>query len=70
MDVIDETSQKIGKVTNILDFGGGAALEIEFEKSGLEKNQNFPFKNEIFPEVNLEAGFVKIIFPEMVEIKR
>jgi len=73
LDVIDDAAQKIGKVKNVFDFGGGTMLEIEFEKENpkmnLEKIENFPFKNAIFPEVNVKAGFVKISFPEIVEVR-
>ncbi len=72
LDVVDDTSQKIGKVLNVFDFGGGTMLEIEFEKENpkmnLEKIENFPFKNAIFPEVNVKAGFVRISFPDIVKI--
>ena len=71
LDVIDENSKKIGKVVNVQDFGAGGMIEIEFEqedkKNNLEKIENFPFKNEFFPEVNLQAGFIKINIPEIVE---
>jgi 16S rRNA processing protein RimM len=71
--VQDESGKTIGKVLNILDFGGGAALEIEFIEVGirgnLQKIENFPFKNEIFPQVNVGAGFIVINFPDFIEIK-
>ena len=34
-----------------------------------EKVQMFSFYDKIFPEVNLEEGFVRIILPEFAEIK-
>lgn len=73
LDVRDMKSKKIGLVKNVLDLGAGGLIEIEFQdpefKSGYEKIENFPFKNEIFPEVNLDEGFVKIDFPEIIDIK-
>lgn len=73
LEVRDEAGKKIGKVLNIFDFGAGSALEIEFKKAeirgNLQKVENFPFKNEIFPQVNVSAGFIVINFPEFIEIK-
>ncbi len=73
MDAIDTNSQKIGKITNVMEFGAGGIIEIEFTntktKNNLNKIDNFPFKNEFFPEVNLKENFVRFIAPEVVEIK-
>ncbi|MBM5782061.1 MAG: 16S rRNA processing protein RimM [Pelagibacterales bacterium] len=71
LDVIDDNLQKLGKVTNVSDFGGGGMLEIEFlkadSKNNLEKVENFPFKNETFPEINLKENFIKIKIPEILK---
>lgn len=73
LTVIDEKKQKIGKVTNVYNHGAGGVIEIEFDKKEPAKNyqkiENFSFKSEIFPEVNLKAGFIRITFPEIVEVK-
>ena len=74
LDVIDDSSEKvIGKVVNVMDFGAGTMLEIQFNEENpekkLEKIENFPFKNEIFPEVDVRGGTIKIKLPEVVEIK-
>jgi len=70
LDVIDGASKKIGKVINILDHGAGGVIEIKFDQIGDQKDHidNFPFKNEIFPEVNLKAGFIRFEMPEVVEM--
>jgi 16S rRNA processing protein RimM len=70
LDVIDGASKKIGKVINILDHGAGGVIEIKFDQIGDQKDHidNFPFKNEIFPEVNLKVGFIRFEMPEVVEI--
>lgn len=71
LDVIDDNSKKLGKVTNVYDFGGGGMLEIEFIKADIEKNlekiENFPFKDETFPEVNLKENFIRIKLPEILK---
>ena len=73
LNVIDETGKNIGKVANIMDFGAGTMLEIVFNeadpKKNLEKTENFPFKNEIFPEVDICAGTIKINLPEIVKVE-
>ena len=71
LDVINSNSKKIGKVVNILDHGGGGIVEIEFLdealKNGFEKIDNFSFSDRIFPEVNLEKGFIRIDQIEFLE---
>jgi 16S rRNA processing protein RimM len=73
LDVIDEDGSSVGKVINVMDFGAGTMLEIEFNKvdsnKNLEKIENFPFKNEFFPEVNIKEGVIKIKLPEIIKIK-
>lgn len=70
LDVIDMNSKKIGKVLNVLDHGAGGILEIEFDENSIpkdyEKIENFSFKNEIFPEVNLAKNFIRIDVPEVI----
>lgn len=70
LDVIDMDSQKIGKVINVGDHGAGGLIEIKFEKADTKNNrekiENFPFKNAIFPEVNLAKNFIRIDLPEII----
>ena len=71
--VIDNAEKNIGKVVNVMDFGAGTMLEIEFSKAdsarNLEKIENFPFKDEIFPEIDVKGGTIKIALPEIVKIE-
>lgn len=71
MDVLNMNSEKIGKVVNVVDVGAGGVIEIDFTnqnlKNQLSKIDNFPFKNEFFPEVNLQENFVRFQEPEIVE---
>jgi 16S rRNA processing protein RimM len=71
LDVVNNEDIKIGKIINMADYGAGAIAEIEFNKLAKQKEkvQMFSFYDKIFPEVNLEEGFVKIILPEFAEIK-
>jgi 16S rRNA processing protein RimM len=71
LSVIDMNSKKIGKVVNVLNQGAGGIIEIEFDDIDAQKNcskiDNFSFKNEFFPEVNLQKGFIRFDMPEIVE---
>lgn len=73
LDVVDEKNKKIGKVLSVFEHGAGGIVEIEFLEEDLkkerEKIESYPFKNEIFPEVNLKEKFIKIDFPKIVEIR-
>lgn len=70
LDVIDINSNKIGKVINVCDYGGGGVIEIEFSIKDLPRNyqpvENFSFRSQIFPEVNLEKNFIRIVLPEIL----
>ncbi len=65
LDVINQKSEKIGNIIAINDFGAGATVEIKFLDEKIQKQyddlENFPFKNEIFSEVNLEENFIIMI---------
>lgn len=73
LSVVDLNSKKIGKVVNAANHGAGAILEISFTEDSLpknyQKNESFSFRNEIFPEVNIEKGFIRIDLPEIIELK-
>ncbi|MBM3590253.1 MAG: 16S rRNA processing protein RimM, partial [Alphaproteobacteria bacterium] len=67
IDVVDNSYQKIGKIINVLNNSHNCLIEIEFLDNfiskknlykGLQKIDNFPFKNEFFPIVDVEKGFV------------
>ena len=74
LDVVNMDSKKIGKVLNVSEHGAGGILEIKFDKKALPANyeeiENFPFKNSIFPEVNLAKKFIRIDLPEVVDLKK
>ena len=70
LEVLEESSSVvIGNVVNVNDFGAGGMIEIEFNQNFLSQNlnftkiENFAFKNAIFPEINLEKNYIKIIIP-------
>jgi 16S rRNA processing protein RimM len=69
LDVIRENI-KIGKVINVFNHGAGAIIEIEFNSKNIPKGyqniENFPFKDEFFPKIDIENGSITIVLPEMV----
>lgn len=71
LDVLDMESKKIGTVFNVMDLGAGGIIEIKFSESQAEESlkeiENFPFKDEIFPEVNLQKNFLRFNAPEILE---
>ncbi len=71
LDVIDEKNTKIGKILNVMNYGAGDIIEIEFNKASKQKEkiQMFSFIDEIFPEIDLKKGFIKMDFPTINEIK-
>ncbi|MCE2687349.1 MAG: ribosome maturation factor RimM [Rickettsiales bacterium] len=70
LEVLEESNdESVGKVVNVNDFGAGGMIEIEFNQNFLSQNlgfakiENFAFKNAIFPKINLEKNYIKIIIP-------
>ncbi len=62
LKVLNIQKQEIGKVVNVLDYGAGTLIEIDFLPDFIPENfqqiANFPFKNEFFPIVDIENKFV------------
>ena len=76
LDVLNIDKKKIGKVAEVNDFGAGGLVEIEFTKEELSKKKNnkneitnFIFTGKIFPEVNIEKGYLVLDIPDVIEIK-
>ncbi|NCA28427.1 MAG: hypothetical protein EBS92_04045 [Proteobacteria bacterium] len=75
LDVVNNLHQKIGKIINVLNYNHNCLIEIEFLDNfvakGLQKIDNFPFKNQFFPIIDVEKGFAvfEIDDLEISEIK-
>lgn len=71
LDVLSQENEKIGQVQDVMNYGAGDIIEIDFNEKSKQKEkiQMFSFRDEIFPEVDLEKKFIKIIFPDVAEIK-
>ena len=62
--------EQIGKIVNVFNPGSSTAIEIEFLDNfipaGFQKIDNFPFKNDFFPSVDIESRVVVFEAPELV----
>jgi 16S rRNA processing protein RimM len=65
--VLTEAGDVFGKVADVLNFGGCDILEIA--RAGSGETLLLPFKREIFPRVDLEAGRLNVVPPLEVEAK-
>jgi 16S rRNA processing protein RimM len=65
LSVVDENLKKIGIVKDVNDYGASPIIEIDFLSKNMEIT-TFPFNEEIFPEVNIGASFIKISTPEII----
>lgn len=63
LDVVDAHLKKIGTVIAVSEYGAGGVLDIKFTDNRVE---NFSFKNQIFPEVNLKKNFIRMEVVELV----
>jgi 16S rRNA processing protein RimM len=55
--VKDETGAAVGKVSAVQNFGGGDILEVVYQG---RKGVLVPFTEAAVPEINIDAGFVRI----------
>ncbi len=70
LDVLDVENKKIGQVLAVNDFGAGGLVEIKFFDEKYNKSQisNFAFTGKIFPEVNIEKGYLIFDMPDVIEV--
>jgi 16S rRNA processing protein RimM len=64
---VSGTGEFFGRVSNVFNFGGGDILELAYANSG--ETVLLPFKKEIIPNIDLEAGQVTVLLPHEIEIK-
>jgi 16S rRNA processing protein RimM len=63
----NEAGGEFGSVVNVLNFGGGDILEIACPDSS--ETLLLPFRKEIFPRVDIEAGHLTVVPPAGIEAK-
>ncbi|MDQ6702140.1 MAG: ribosome maturation factor RimM [Pseudomonadota bacterium] len=64
---VNEAGEAFGSVVNVLNFGGGDILEIACPDRS--ETLLLPFKKEIFPRVDIEAGHLTVVPPVEIEAK-
>jgi 16S rRNA processing protein RimM len=63
LEARDETGKAVGRVSNVLDYGAGASLELA------PGGRLIPFTKASVPAVNIGNGFVVVIPPAEVEVR-
>jgi 16S rRNA processing protein RimM len=61
---LDEARAPLGRVANVLDFGGGDILEIA--PTGGGETQLFPFTKAVVPEIDVAGGWLVIVPPREI----
>ncbi len=64
---MNEAGEAFGNVVNVLNFGGGDIVEIA-RPDGCE-TLLLPFRKEIFPRIDIEAGHLTVVPPFEIEAK-
>ncbi len=64
---VTASGESFGRILNVVNFGGGDILELAGANPG--EVLLLPFKKEIFPHVDLEAGQVTVLLPLETEVK-
>ena len=64
---MNEAGEAFGSVVNVLNFGGGDILEIACPDSS--ETLLLPFRKEIFPRVDIEAGHLTVVPPAGIKAK-
>jgi 16S rRNA processing protein RimM len=64
LSALDESRAPIGRVANVLDFGGGDILEIA--PAGGGETLLFPFTKAVVPEIDVAAGWLIVAPPREV----
>jgi 16S rRNA processing protein RimM len=63
----NEAGEAFGSVVNVLNFGGGDILEIACPDRC--ETMLLPFRKEVFPRVDIEAGQLTVVPPAGIEAK-
>ena len=63
----NEAGEAIGRVVNVLNFGGGDILEIAC--ADRSETLLLPFRKKVFPRVDIEAGHLTVVPPAAIEAK-
>ncbi len=64
---MNEAGEAFGSVVNAMNFGGGDILEIACPDR--RETLLLPFRKEVFPRVDIEAGHLTVVPPAGIEAK-
>ncbi|MGH6852252.1 MAG: ribosome maturation factor RimM [Methylocella sp.] len=64
---MNEAGEALGSVVDVLNYGGGDILEIACPNRS--ETLLLPFRKEIFPRVDIEAGHLTVVPPAAIEAK-
>jgi 16S rRNA processing protein RimM len=68
LEVVTATGEPFGRITNVLNFGGGDILELARASSG--EMLLLPFRKEIFPNIDLDGRQLTVLPPVEIEAER
>ena len=68
LKVIDKNNNHLGFVKNVYDYNAGGIIEVEFlaeiaKQNKISKIENFSFKDEFFPIIDVAKGYVVLQLP-------
>ena len=63
LEARDEAGKAVGTITNVLDYGAGASLELA------PGGRLIPFTKAAVPAVEIKSGFVVVVPPAEVEVR-
>ena len=64
LEVISEKGEVLGKITDVVDGGGGSLAEIKLPSG---EKRFTPFRNEFFGDVDLQKGKIVLLEPWILE---
>lgn len=73
LEILDISKKsKLGIIKDVYDYGGGGIIEIEFNEKAQEifdcqKVENYSFKDEFFPEINIKSGYATFQIPQFIK---
>lgn len=70
LKVVNHNHQQLGVIENVSNLNSQAILEIKFSVNinnfKLGETESFIFKNDFFPEVNIDEGYILFEIPEFI----
>lgn len=67
LDIHDLNSTKIGVIEQVANYGAGDIVDIRFTDG---RRESFSFTETTFPEIDIEAGFLKFQAPDILVARK